>query len=238
MKADHLILKYLLIVFILVAGTVNSESLADISRESNDKILNEKAWKRLTKKIDYSENYKEFKKKDKTKKRSNTNLQKKRSWGGFKFGNTQVWKTLLIVLVTGVLAFLLYLILVRYLNFFEERVTDKRLSNIIDNLEDNIHESDFDRLLRQALNSKSYKLAVRILYVKIIKTLSDKELIQWKREKTNGHYVREMAGNPQGGLFAYLTIAYEQVWFGNYEIDDSKYSLISKQFNNLLNKLD
>lgn len=227
--------KIILLVYVIFFGVYNSAILASNPEEPKNKILNEKEWKKLTEEVDFSENYKEFKQKNK---KNNKTLKKRKKLDGFNFTDSSIVKTLLIILIIGILAFILYFVLVRYLNFFEERVSEKKLVNIIDNLEDNIHDSDFDQLLKQALNSKSYKPAIRILYLRLIKTLSDKELIKWKRNKTNGHYVREMASNPESSLFTYLTVAYEQAWFSNYDIDETKYNLISEQFTNLLNKLD
>ncbi|NJN78450.1 MAG: hypothetical protein HC803_09105 [Saprospiraceae bacterium] len=58
----------------------------------------------------------------------------------------------------------------------------KQIENIEQVVED-IHETDLDKFLREALESDNYKMAIRVYYLLIIKELSDKKLIKWKRIK-------------------------------------------------------
>jgi hypothetical protein len=90
--------------------------------------------------------------------------------------------------------------------------------------------------LEKAIAMHEYKLAVRILYLKTIKHLSETALIKWKKDKTNALYVSEMIGHPLGKHFAFLTRVYEQAWFSSYEIDNARYFLISNEFTLFLNK--
>jgi hypothetical protein len=189
--------------------------------------LSEEKWKKITKDIDYTENFKEVEPKEESHK-------PRRS---FHF-NPSIMRAVVIILVVGLLVFIFYLVLKHFLNFFDERVKNESFTQIIENLEENIHDADFELLLKQAIDNKEFKLAVRILYLQAIKQLSDKQLIIWKREKTNSHYVREMSTDKQGRTFSFLTLVYEQSWFSNYHVDQERYSIISEQFFKFLNNLN
>jgi len=55
---------------------------------------------------------------------------------------------------------------------------------------ENIHEIDFDAEIEKAASQHNYRLAVRMLYLKCLKQLSDATLIKWQPEKTNSNYIK------------------------------------------------
>ncbi len=110
-------------------------------------------------------------------------------------------------------------------------------AKLIENIEDNLHESDLERALRLALESQDYRLAIRIYYLTIIKELSLKDLIKWKRDKTNGQYVREMMEKPGGNSFRALTISFERAWYSNETIMRSHFEALNPQFQSFINSI-
>ncbi len=103
-----------------------------------------------------------------------------------------------------------------------------------DNLDAYIQETDLERFLREALAAGNYNQAVRIYYLQIIKNLSQKELIQWSREKTNRDYLREMRSHPLSAEFRAATSTYEEVWYGNLELDRQLYEGIETRMKKLM----
>lgn len=210
----------------------------DNARES-DNFFNRNSWEETVKDIDYTETFKQRKPKEKGNKEEGQNeitpRQRKMlspsAGGGF-------IRIFLFVVIAGVLSFLIYLILKNSFNFFSERVPDTKLDSIVENLEENLHNTDFENLLQQAVSNGEFRLAVRIFYLHIIKTLSDLDLIKWKKEKTNGHYIREMFQHSSGQKFSFLTAIYEQSWFGSKVISESNYKLIANEFENYLKELN
>jgi hypothetical protein len=220
----------LILLFVLLISPASIRPLNAFSDEvKSEEILNRKKWKELSKDTDYTETFKEFDKKDKPKKE-----EKRKERNPIQLPSL---KPVLMVLVIGLLSFLIFLVLNKFFKFFDERVTNDELKVTVENLEDNIHKADFEHLLNQALSKNEFKLAIRILYLKIIKLLSDNQHIIWKREKTNGHYVRELSSGKLGKTFAFLTLAYEEAWFSNHSVDKNKYELISKHFLTFINQL-
>ena len=81
--------------------------------------------------------------------------------------------------------------------------------------DDNIHETDLNKLLTAAEGQEQYNLAIRIRFLMLIKRLSELGLIDWKPGKTNRSYVREMKKHSDATLFVQLTRMYERIWFGD-----------------------
>jgi hypothetical protein len=92
------------------------------------------------------------------------------------------------------------------------------------------HESDFDALIRQALQSGNYRQAVRYQYLRTLHLLAEKNMVQLAPDKTNFQYVSEIANRSQQQPFAALTLNYEYVWYGEFEIDKNIYDKIEGNF--------
>lgn len=100
-------------------------------------------------------------------------------------------------------------------------------------LSDDIHEVDFNAEITKAITENNYRLAVRLLYLSALKELNDAGQIKWKADKTNAAYVSELSGHSQAGLFRILTIQFEYIWYGNFNISKTAFNSINHQFNQL-----
>jgi hypothetical protein len=105
-----------------------------------------------------------------------------------------------------------------------------------ESLED-IHGINFDAEVEKALAQHNYRLAVRLLYLKCLKQLSDKNLIQWEIDKTNTAYLYELKNNEQRQIFGLLTSRFEYVWYGNFPINKQAFSDIDLLFQNFKKQL-
>ncbi|NQY12196.1 MAG: DUF4129 domain-containing protein [Flavobacteriales bacterium] len=92
-------------------------------------------------------------------------------------------------------------------------------------------EIDWLPLIENEIELKRYKTAVRLLYLYTIKSLSDKDLITFKKDKTNREYARELEKAKLLDPFKTLTRAYNYVWFGDFRIDEQRFQQIRTQFN-------
>ena len=98
-------------------------------------------------------------------------------------------------------------------------------------------ESDFDALIRTALQNSNYRQAVRYQYLRTLHILADKNFIELAPDKTNFQYVREIANRNHQNDFASLTLNYEYVWYGEFDIDKNIYQKIENNFTSLNQKL-
>ena len=95
---------------------------------------------------------------------------------------------------------------------------------------ENIHEINFDEAIENALSIKNYRLAVRLLYLKSLKQLSDNDLIIWKADKTNTAYINELTDIKQKRYFSMMTRQFEFVWYGEFPINGQLYKNINQIF--------
>jgi hypothetical protein len=106
----------------------------------------------------------------------------------------------------------------------------------LEDIEENLHESDLEGFIRQALAEKNYALAVRLYYLAILKELSLSNQIKWKRDKTNREYLREMSGQKLAGKFRETTLIFERVWYGTGELTEPIFQQLEPKFKTVLNE--
>lgn len=97
------------------------------------------------------------------------------------------------------------------------------------------NNADYDKLITLAVSKGNYRAAVRYHYLQTLQKLTLKGIIQFAPDKTNYQYVNEMSGKLYKTAFASLTLHYEYVWYGEFEIDDIIFGALQnkfKQFNN------
>jgi hypothetical protein len=102
---------------------------------------------------------------------------------------------------------------------------------------ENIHEINFDTEIEKAIAQHNYRLAVRLLYLKCLKQLSDQNLILWQIDKTNETYLYELTDPEQKRTFGLLTRQFEYVWYGNFFIDGEAFTNINLLFQNFKKQL-
>jgi len=102
---------------------------------------------------------------------------------------------------------------------------------------ENIHEINFDAEIEKAISQHNYRLAVRLLYLRCLKQLSDKNLIHWQLDKTNAAYLYELTDAEQQQTFGVLTRQFEYVWYGDFFIDSQAFNSINLLFQNFKKQL-
>lgn len=107
----------------------------------------------------------------------------------------------------------------------------------IDIYTENVHEMNFDALISNALKNKDYRLAIRFIYLKNLKLLSDKEIITWNANKTNYSYQYEIRNSSLRSKFLETTLIFDYVWYGEFPVEEERFSEISSRMNDFSNMI-
>ena len=114
---------------------------------------------------------------------------------------------------------------------------NKSLDDIIpieENIDD-IKSDDIDNIIKQAIANEDYKRAIRYLFIKTLKQLSAKEIIEWQINKTNRDYYYEISDKQIKEQFVKLSQIFSYVWYGDFSIDKEKFNEFEQDFNHLFN---
>ena len=125
-------------------------------------------------------------------------------------------KWLFIILSLGLMALLVFKLAGgRWEWLSKNRKNDKIDYEELEKIEANLDQANVQPLLERAVQSRNWRLALRLNYLQTIQELNEKGYLVWKRDKTNGTYLRELQKYPElSSHFATLTRIFEFVWFG------------------------
>lgn len=96
---------------------------------------------------------------------------------------------------------------------------------------ENIHEMDFEALIREALDKKEYRLGVRLTFLYALKLLSDKQHVDWKPGKTNHDYLSEMKDDDLKTGFNELSFYFDYTWYGDFNVNQNLFERVQVIFN-------
>ena len=138
-----------------------------------------------------------------------------------------VWQYIILAAVTGLVIYLLMKAeVLRFL--YPGRPQSDSLD--YETLTENIHQINFNAAVDEAVANRNFRLAVRLLYLQTLKRLTDGGYIDYKPDKTNRQYVRELSNSPIQTPFEQLTRQFEFVWYGDFPIDEAQFTQIRQQF--------
>jgi hypothetical protein len=144
----------------------------------------------------------------------------------FSLGGGPILTGLLYIIIAGLVIFLIFTI-------FSSIKVDKKVKNKAVAKDEEIEDIDVidaESGLELALKAENYREAVRMLFIKLLQILVIDKSINWKPEKTNRDYLREMQKNSKILHFNNLVIAYERIWYGRDSIDKLFFEYLRADF--------
>lgn len=143
---------------------------------------------------------------------------------------------ILAILLLGFLGFLLYRFMKNNgMNIFRK---PKELE-----VTEEIHEEDlrsaseYEDKIRAAIAARDIRQAVRWWYLYTLFQLANRQLIIPGREKTNNDYLRSMRNTPYYKTFSTLTLDYEYIWYGEFEVSEAQFNIMAQQFRDFNHQL-
>lgn len=141
-------------------------------------------------------------------------------------------RTLKVISITAASALLVYFLIrlsgMNNSGLFGKKNTGDSLQYVT--RDEDIYSINFNQALQQAINSRNFRLAIRLLYLQSLKNLADRMLIQWQINKTNSAYVSELKDELQQKDFHRLTMQFENNWYGNMPVHEHEFAAVREQF--------
>lgn len=219
---------FTIVFFVFLFATASGQTVQDEYLEEKIEVheFDEERWKTLSEDIDYSDEKREEEKEpepDEPGERSSDSNEKSGAAGFF-----EIIKYIVII---GAIVLVIFL-LVKLLG--NDGPTNRKIDPVsemeLEEIEENLETAELDDPIRRAIASGNYALAVRLYYLALLKELSAKGLIRWKRDKTNGEYMRELSGHSFSDMFRDVTLIFERIWYGDVELNKEDFFKIEKQF--------
>jgi len=165
--------------------------------------------------------------------------KKKEEEKNLSFAASMMFQTILwLVIIAGFAAFVVIYLANSNVSLF--RKAGKSLSSAEEgDIEtDNIFEINYQREIEKAASNGNYRFAVRLMFLRALKNLSDKKVIQYKQDRTNFDYLMQLYSTRYYTDFFRLTRNYEYSWYGQFAIEPEKYTIIKNDFENFDHNLN
>ena len=102
---------------------------------------------------------------------------------------------------------------------------------------ENIFEINYKVRIDKAVKAGNYRLAVRLMFLQMLKTMAGKKLIQYKQDHTNFDYLLQLRNTTHYNDFFRITRDYEYTWYGNFPVNEKEWDLIKTDFEKFDNTL-
>jgi hypothetical protein len=133
-----------------------------------------------------------------------------------------------VLLIAGFLTLLSWFLTTSNIRLFRNKT--KAVEEEQEEETSDIFHMDFDNEIQKAIDSKHFTLAVRLMYLQTLRELSDRNLITYSNERTNGDYLFQLAGKAYYKDFFKLTRSFDYTWYGQFQLSKESFGRIRNDF--------
>jgi len=103
---------------------------------------------------------------------------------------------------------------------------------------ENIFDINYQKEIDKAIAGKNYRLATRLMFLRVLKVLATQSIIQYKQDRTNLDYLMQLHSSKYYNEFFRLTRNYEYVWYGKFDLSPEAFIIIRNEFENFDRRLN
>lgn len=241
------IIKYILFLMLLTPlSLMGQSSLEKYQNEAiKTKSFDRGSWEKIVGGVDYSEIQKKKKKAKSKKRKKSSSSSSSPSSSSEPFFNidSKTWRVIGIFVLV-LLAIILLVVVLNHLfgnSLFSgpknTRILTKDGKIDIERIEENMHEIELSDPIQIAIQQGEYDTAIRLYYISILKELSLKKFIKWKKDKTNRDYYNELSGNTIQSPFSRMTNIYERIWYGKKSLQLADFKNLEGNFQQVIDTI-
>jgi len=220
------------IIFLLFTILLMSLPLVTLAQMDSDKQIEIKAEQQsefddITKELDYTDKVKRWR----LKKSDEIEEEKEEAIDIPRFsidGN-----------ITNAIAYIAIIVLIMAVLFMifnnANRQKKVKIEDVDDDYIEDIEEVNTIDGFKAALNAGDYRSAIRMQFIRVLQILQENNSINWRPEKTNKDYLRELSGTNLKSEFRELSGIYELVWYGNTKIERDSFEQLNPAFDKFIN---
>ena len=99
-----------------------------------------------------------------------------------------------------------------------------------DEITEDIFAINYQKEIDKAAAQGNYRLAIRLMFLRLLKNMSEKSIIRYKQDKTNLDYLLELHPTNYYTHFFRITRNYEYSWYGQFNVSEGAYKIIRNDF--------
>lgn len=144
----------------------------------------------------------------------------------------QIWfQTLLwLLIIGGFAAAVMWFLAGSQVGLFRKRNKAAPTKGETNEIPEDIFAINYQQEIDKAARSGNYRLAVRLMFLRLLKNMSERNIIQYKQDKTNLDYLIQLRPTSYYNKFFRITRNYEYAWYGLFAINETAYQAIENDF--------
>ena len=95
---------------------------------------------------------------------------------------------------------------------------------------EDIFAINYQKEIDKAEANANYRLAIRLMFLRLLKVMAEKNIIQYKQDRTNLDYLLQLHPTVYYNNFFRITRNYEYSWYGKFEVAEKAYKVIRNDF--------
>lgn len=147
----------------------------------------------------------------------------------------QAWfKTLMwLVIIAVFAAAIIFYLADSNVGLFRRTKKVKETEQADEEMPEDIFAINYQREIDKATAQRNYRLAVRLMFLRLLKSMSERNIILYQQDKTNLDYLMQLHNTTYYKDFFRITRNYEYSWYGKFDVSEEAYRLIRKDFDQL-----
>jgi hypothetical protein len=149
------------------------------------------------------------------------------------FFASRAFETLLIVLAVAVFVMLLVVYLGQNNAMVFRRTRTVAAQAEEDDFDKDIFSISYDKEISRAEQEGNYRMAIRLRFLRLLKTMNERQIIRYLQERTNLDYLMQLHGTDWYRSFFPLVRHFEYSWYGKFEVNADQYARIKADFDEI-----
>jgi hypothetical protein len=145
-------------------------------------------------------------------------------------------RTITYIILGVILVLIIYRIIVVN-NLYMTGASRRRKEEVIEGEVSEIEDSNLDQKIQAAVQAKQFRPAVRLMYLKALRSLNDKGWIRYHAQSTNYEYMNQVQPYGIGSEFRFMTHVYEYVWYGEFPLTEDQFGKVYQNFQQFFNTI-
>jgi hypothetical protein len=155
-----------------------------------------------------------------------------------RLSDTTWFQTLLWILIIGGFAgAIAWYLASSNVGLFRKKIKNIANSEGEEEMPEDIFAINYQTEIDKAAASGNYRLAIRLMFLRLLKNMSERNAINYKQDKTNMDYLFEIQPKSYYNDFFRVTRNYEYSWYGKFEVSPEAYATVQQDFIQLEKKL-
>lgn len=146
-------------------------------------------------------------------------------------GKRKWFQTLLwLVIVGGFAAAIMWWLAGSNVGLFRRKNKDLQNTGEEELETEDIFAINYQKEIDKAEANGNFRLAIRLMFLRLLKVMAEKNIIEYKQGRTNLDYLLQLHPTGYYNNFFRITRNYEYSWYGKFEVSERAYRMIRNEF--------